>query len=63
MMVAISLLSGMYDLSSLIMIFVLDALMNLLGIAMEQENLVEVIFLILFIGFMFQSLYSSIALR
>ena len=38
MMVAISLLSGIYDLSSLIMIFALDAIMNLLGLAMEQEN-------------------------
>jgi len=38
MMVAISLLSGIYDISSLIMIFVLDALMNLLGLAMENEN-------------------------
>jgi hypothetical protein len=38
MMVAISLLSGIYDLSSLLMIFVLDALMNLLGLAMEKEN-------------------------
>ncbi len=38
MMVAISLLSGIYDLSSLVMIFVLDALMNLLGLAMEKEN-------------------------
>ncbi|MBN1618020.1 heliorhodopsin HeR [Candidatus Dojkabacteria bacterium] len=38
MMIAISLLSGIYDLSSLIMIFTLDALMNLLGLAMEKEN-------------------------
>lgn len=38
MMVAISLLSGIYDLSSLVMIFTLDALMNLLGLAMEVEN-------------------------
>lgn len=38
MMVAISLLSGIYDLSSLVMIFTLDALMNLLGLAMEKEN-------------------------
>ena len=38
MMVAIRLLSGIYDLSSLIMIFTLDALMNLLGLAMEVEN-------------------------
>jgi hypothetical protein len=38
MMVAISLLSGIYDLSSLIMIFALDAVMNLLGLAMEKVN-------------------------
>ena len=38
MMVAISLLSGIYDLSSLLMIFTLDALMNLLGLAMEVHN-------------------------
>ena len=38
MMVAISLLSGIYDLSSLIMIFVLDAIMNLLGLVMEEVN-------------------------
>lgn len=38
MMVAISLLSGIYDLSSLVMIFTLDAVMNLLGLAMEKEN-------------------------
>ena len=38
MMVAISLLSGIYDLSSLIMIFALDAVMNLLGLAMEKGN-------------------------
>jgi hypothetical protein len=38
MMIAISLLSGIYDLSSLVMIFTLDALMNLLGLAMEKEN-------------------------
>ncbi|MCK9368609.1 heliorhodopsin HeR [Candidatus Dojkabacteria bacterium] len=38
MMVAISLLSGIYDLSSLVMIFGLDAIMNLLGLAMEKEN-------------------------
>lgn len=63
MMVSISLISGIYDLSSLIMIFLLDALMNLLDLAIEQENSEEVIYLILFIGFMFQSLYSSIALR
>ena len=38
MMIAISFLSGIYDLSSLIMIFSLDALMNLLGLAMEVHN-------------------------
>lgn len=38
MMIAISLLSGIYDLSSLVMIFTLDALMNLLGLAMEVGN-------------------------
>ncbi len=38
MMIAISLLSGIYDLSSLVMIFTLDALMNLLGLAMEVHN-------------------------
>jgi len=38
MMVAISFLSGIYDLSSLIMIFTLDAVMNLLGLAMEDHN-------------------------
>lgn len=38
MMVAISLLSGIYDLGSLVMIFALDAVMNLLGLAMEKEN-------------------------
>ena len=38
MMVAISFLSGIYDLSSLVMIFSLDAVMNLLGLAMEERN-------------------------
>jgi len=38
MMIAISLLSGIYDLGSLVMIFSLDALMNLLGLAMEVHN-------------------------
>ena len=38
MMIAISFLSGIYDLSSLVMIFSLDAVMNLLGLAMEQGN-------------------------
>lgn len=38
MMVAIGLLSGIYDLSSMIMIFSLVLLMNLLGLAMEVIN-------------------------
>jgi hypothetical protein len=38
MMVAIALLSGVYDLSSLIMIFVLDLIMNLMGLVMEVQN-------------------------
>jgi hypothetical protein len=38
MMLAISFLTGIYDLSSLVMIFSLDALMNLLGLAMEVYN-------------------------
>jgi hypothetical protein len=38
MMIAISFLSGIYDLSSLVMIFTLDAVMNLLGLAMEVHN-------------------------
>ncbi len=38
MMIAISFLSGIYDFASLVMIFVLDALMNLLGLAMEEVN-------------------------
>ncbi len=38
MMVAIALLSGIYDLSSLIMIFALDAIMNLMGLVMELHN-------------------------
>lgn len=38
MMLAIGFLSGIYDLASLVMIFVLDALMNLLGLAMEVLN-------------------------
>ncbi len=38
MMVAIAILSGVYDLSSLIMIFVLDLLMNLMGLVMEEQN-------------------------
>lgn len=38
MMLAISFLSGIYDLASLVMIFSLDALMNLLGLAMEVHN-------------------------
>ena len=38
MMVAIGFLSGIYDLSSLIMIFALDLIMNLLGLVMELHN-------------------------
>ena len=38
MMVAIAMLSGIFDLSSLIMIFVLDAVMNLMGLVMEKTN-------------------------
>lgn len=38
MMLAISFLTGIYDLSSLVMIFTLDALMNLMGLAMEAHN-------------------------
>ena len=38
MMVAISLLVGMYDLSSLLMIFFLAAGMNLMGLVMEVHN-------------------------
>jgi hypothetical protein len=38
MMVAIGLLSGIYDLSSLLMIFVLDLLMNSMGLVMELKN-------------------------
>lgn len=38
MMVAISLLVGVYDLSSLIMIFALVAIMNLMGLVMEIHN-------------------------
>ena len=38
MMIAISFLTGIYDLSSLVMIFFLDAIMNLLGLAMEVHN-------------------------
>lgn len=38
MMVAISLLVGIYDLASLIMVFSLTAIMNLLGLAMEVTN-------------------------
>ncbi|MCX6727996.1 MAG: heliorhodopsin HeR [Candidatus Saccharibacteria bacterium] len=38
MMVAIALLSGINDLSSLIMIFVLDLIMNLMGLVMETHN-------------------------
>jgi hypothetical protein len=38
MMVAIALLSGIYELSNLIMIFVLVAIMNLMGLVMELWN-------------------------
>lgn len=38
MMVAIALLSGVYDLSSLLMIFVLDFIMNMMGLGMELWN-------------------------
>lgn len=38
MMIAISFLTGIYDLSTLVMIFTLVALMNLLGLAMEVHN-------------------------
>ncbi len=38
MMVAISLLVGIYDLMSLVMIFVLTAVMNLMGLVMEVHN-------------------------
>lgn len=39
MMVAIAMLSGVYDLSSLFMIFMLTAVMSLLGLMMEVHNL------------------------
>jgi hypothetical protein len=38
MMVAISLLVGIYDFSSLLMIFALTAIMNLMGLVMEVHN-------------------------
>ncbi|MEO5949605.1 MAG: heliorhodopsin HeR, partial [Candidatus Saccharimonas sp.] len=38
MMVAISVLVGVYDFTSLVMIFVLTAIMNLLGLVMEVHN-------------------------
>lgn len=38
MMVGIALLSGMYDLSSLVMVFFLVAVMNLMGLVMEIHN-------------------------
>ena len=38
MMVAIAMLVGIYDISSLIMIFALVAIMNLLGLVMEVHN-------------------------
>lgn len=43
MMVAISLLVGIYDFSSLLMIFSLTAAMNLLGLAMEVYNQRQVV--------------------
>ncbi len=38
MMVAIAMLSGVYDLSSLVMIFALTAMMNAMGLMMEIHN-------------------------
>ncbi|HEU4966460.1 MAG TPA: heliorhodopsin HeR [Candidatus Saccharimonadales bacterium] len=38
MMVAIGMLVGVYDLSSLVMLFVLTAIMNLMGLVMEVHN-------------------------
>lgn len=38
MMVAISLLVGVYDAASLLMLFVLSAIMNLMGLVMEVHN-------------------------
>lgn len=38
MMVAISMLVGIYDLMSLVMVFVLAAIMNLMGLVMEAHN-------------------------
>lgn len=38
MMVAIALLSGVADFSTLVMIFVLDLIMNLMGLMMELQN-------------------------
>lgn len=38
MMIGIALLSGIYDLGSLVMIFGLTAIMNLMGLAMETYN-------------------------
>lgn len=38
MMLGIAILSGIYDLSSLVMIFALTAIMNLMGLAMEVYN-------------------------
>ena len=38
MMIAIAMLSGVYDLSSLLMIFVLDFVMNMMGLVMEVHN-------------------------
>lgn len=38
MMIAISLISGIYDLFNLVMIFFLDAIMNIMGLVMEVVN-------------------------
>lgn len=38
MMIAVAMLSGMYDISSLIMLFTLTAAMNLMGLVMELWN-------------------------
>lgn len=38
MMVAIALLAGIYDISSLIMLFALSGIMNLMGLVMEVHN-------------------------
>ncbi len=38
MMLAISMLVGVYDFSSLVMIFALTGIMNLMGLVMEIHN-------------------------